>query len=601
VVADEILIDNLTILVSGVPDSLDETGESVSLFTRQDIDRVQGADLSRVVERAPGVSLNRNGGPGAFTALHVRGAEGEQLLVMIDGVHMADPAAPSGGFDLGSLLSGNVSKLELQRSSNSTIWGSDAIGGVLAVTTGSESQLGASAEYGAFETLFARAGGAFSVGPADVGLAASDFRNDGFSAAAAGTEPDGFRQTELAGRASVLLAGRLSAFVHGRYADGRVELDGFPPPDYTLADTDEFQDTSQFSGATGLRYRDDALELTADVSAAQTKRANFDRALGATPTFTADGLSERAELRGRWTMARSVALAFGGEHEWTRFSTSFDPRHTTAITGGYAQLEYAGGPLHLAAGARRDEHRDFGGHWSLGADAAYALSDRWRLTASYGEGFKAPTLFQLHSDFGNVMLRPETSRSYDAGITFTHNGWLAKLIAFRRDTRDQIGFVSCFGQTTGICTNRPYGTYDNIGRARTQGIEAEASAWFGRQFQATAAYTYLEATDRSPGSSMRGNDLARRPRNLLTLSGDWQHGPVRLGADLRVVSRSFDDAVNSVRLAGYAVATVRAECDLAREFTLYGRVENLGDEDYQTAAGYGTAGRSAYFGVRARL
>jgi vitamin B12 transporter len=591
----------VTILVDGVRQPVGGSGEAVSVFDRDDLDRTQGADLARALERAPGVSFNRNGAVGAFTGIHVRGAESEQLLVLIDGVRASDPAAPGGGFDLGTLLMGNLAKVELQRSSNSTIWGSDAIGGVLAVTTGQASGLSGALEAGSYGTAYGTLGAEVTAGPLELALEGSHFASDGFSAAASGTEPDGFRQTELAGRATIDLPGGWSAFARARYAKGRTEIDGFPAPAYTLADTAEFQDTRQLSGVAGVHYASDALEITADYSAAQTRRANFDPAFGAAPGYTTDGLSQRAEVRGRWSFARSLALDFGGEREWTRFASLFDPRRETAITGGYAQFDYDRGPLHLAAGVRRDEHRDFGGQWSFGADGALDLSEHWRITASYGEGFKAPTLFQLASDFGNAALRPETSRSYDAGIAFSDHGLRAKLTVFRRDTRDLIGFVSCFGTSTGICLNRPSGTYDNIGRARAQGIELEARAAVGRDVALSGAYAYLVAEDRTPGSPARGNDLARRPNHLLTASADWTPGPFRLGADLRVVSRSFDDAPNAVRLGAYTVATLRAEWDMSDAVTLYGRVENLGDDRYQTAAGYGAAGRSAYLGARARF
>ena len=139
----------ITVLANGTRETLNQTGQSVSVFGRDAIENVQGADFTRLLERAPGVSLSRNGGPGSFTAVRVRGAEGEQLLVLIDGVRVADTASPAGGYDFGNLLMGNLAKVELQRSSNSTIWGSQALGGVLAVTTGTWPGIRGSAEYGA--------------------------------------------------------------------------------------------------------------------------------------------------------------------------------------------------------------------------------------------------------------------------------------------------------------------------------------------------------------------------------------------------------------------------------------------------------------------
>lgn len=600
-VIDELAESGITVLANGVREPAFTSGKSITVFDRQNMDSVQGADLTRLLERAPGVTLSRNGGPGNFTAVRVRGAEGEQLLVVIDGVRVADPASPGGGFDFGNLLMGNLAKVELLRSANSTIWGSQALGGVLAVTTGSDDTLTASAEYGAHDSKYGTIGTRFSAGSATFNLQAAHFATDGISTAATGTEPDGFRQTELAAHATLDLAPGLSAFASGRYADGRLEIDGFPAPDYTLADTAEYQDTRQRSGAAGLHYAGGALDVTATASLADTERDSFDPALGTDANYTADGTSERVDLRGQWHFARLLALDFGGEREWMRFSTLFDPVHRTAISGGYAQLEYNDQKLHLAAGLRRDDHRDFGGEWSLGADTAYDFGPV-RLHASYGEGFKAPTLFQLLSDYGNAALQPERSRSYDAGIRALVGPVSLDLTAFRRDTRGQIGFVPCFGDTTGLSAARPFGTYDNIGQARTQGIEVEGQANLGAGFTLGGAYTLLDSEDRSAGSATFSNALARRPRHAGMVTIDWQpRYSIRLGADLRAVSRSYDDAANLAPLDGYATLTLRAEWDADEHFTLFGRIENLWDERYQTAAGYGTPGRGAYVGARARF
>jgi vitamin B12 transporter len=597
--ADRIAEDSITVLANGERESLLSTGKTISVFVREDFDTLQGPDLARVLERAPGVAVSRNGGPGSFTGVRVRGAEGEQLLVLVDGVRVADPAAPGGGFDFGNLLMGSLAKVELQRSSNSTIWGSQALGGVLAATTGSDRTLSGSLEYGTHDSLYGTAGARLEAGPAVLNAQIGHFTTDGFSAADGGTEADGFRQTEFAGRVEIALVEGLGAFANARMADGRLEIDGFPAPTFSLADTAEYQETRQRSGAAGLRFEGGGVQLAAIASLADTERDSFDPAFGSAPGYTTDGESERAELRGRWGFAGNLAVDFGAEKEWQRFSTLFDPVRTTAIGGAYAQLDYEARGLHLAAGARRDQHRDFGGEWSFGADAAWDL-DPVRLTASYGEGFKAPTLFQLHSDFGNALLRPEQSRSYDLGLGFAGSGLRAQVTAFRRDTEDLIGFVSCFGVATGICAGRPFGTYGNIGRARAQGLEAEGQVTFAA-VTLGAAYTLLDAEDRSPGSATRGNDLARRPKHALTLSGDIAAGErARFGADLRVVSDSFDDAANAVPLDGYATLAVRGEWDASERVTLFGRVENLWDEDYQTAAGYATSGRAAYFGARAR-
>ena len=552
----------ITVTASGTPTSLDETGQPVTVIGRDEIDAVQGADLMRVLARAPGVSFSRNGAAGSFTGLRVRGAEAEQLLVLIDGVRVADPAAPGGGFDFGNLLTGTIGKIDLLRSSNSTIWGSDAIGGVLALSTRTDTGLEASAEYGARDTAFATLSGGLGGDRGSLGGSAGGYRTDGFSSAASGTEPDGFEQWDASAQGRIVLAPGLSAFVRGRYATGNLALDGFPPPDFVLADTDETQRTRQSSLAAGATYDRPGLLLTAAYSLADTVRRTFDPALGSAPTFTSDGHSDRLDLTGEWRPGGPFRLDFGGDYEQSRFATLFDAAEHTHSRGAYAQLGFESGHLAAHAGARRDDSAGFGGATSFGGDASYALAPDLRLRASVGEGFKAPTLFQLLSDYGNAALRPERSTSADVSLAWRQRGAMpyASATLFRRDSDNLIDFVSCFGIASGICFNRPFGTYDNIGRVRAQGVEVEAGAELLPRLSARLAYGLVDTDDRTPGSSNRGKVLARRPRHTLSLGGSWQvaGGGLSLGADLRWASKSFDDAANLVSLKAYAVVDLTA-------------------------------------------
>nr|WP_237438279.1 TonB-dependent receptor [Alteraurantiacibacter buctensis] len=582
-------------------------GVAVSVFDRADIEAVQGADLTRLLERAPGVVLSRNGGTGSFTALRVRGAEAEQVLVLVDGVRLADPAAPGAGFDLGTLMLGNLAKVELQRSANSTLWGSQALGGVLAVTSAVRAGPAAAVEYGGHDSSYATASAAGELGPLDLGISGGWRDSAGFSAAAGGTEADSHRQFDLSGRIAAHLTGQVEAFAQGRLADARLETDGFPFPAYLLADTAEYQAMRQISGAAGLAYYGRDLTLRTSYSAAETERQNYDPAFGSDPGYATRGTRERIELRGQWgRITDRWQVQFGADYEWLGFSTLFDAARTTGIGALFAQLDYDESPLHFAIGLRRDEHRQFGGEWSLGTDAAYDLGRNLRLTASYGEGYMAPSLFQLLSDYGNAELRPERARSYDAGLAFDgvvggHRARLA-LTAFRRDTRDQVVFESCFMVGTGICAGRPNGTYDNRARTRAFGLEAEAGLWLAEGLELAAVYALTQASDRTPGSTTRGNALARRPRHAATISAQWQ--PVErlsLAADLRLVSHAFDDGANRVRLGSYQVLNLRGAHDLSDLLQLFARIENLTDTTYQTAAGYAQAGRVGYVGARLRL
>jgi vitamin B12 transporter len=596
----------ITVLASGMEAPVDASGQSISVIGPDEIDAVQGPDLARVLERLPGVTLARNGALGGFTGLFVRGANSQSVLVLVDGVRVADAAAPSGGYDIGNLMTGPIGKVELLRGSNGVVWGSDAIGGVLALTTRDVEGVEASVEYGARETLNGDATAGFVAERGTLSLSAGYTDTDGFSSAAAGTEDDGFRQYRVSGRGRLYLTENLWLLATGRYADSRAEFDGFDfAPPYGLIDTPEYTETREASGRAELNYEAGKLALEAAYSRYDISRDNFDPRFGDDPSFASDARQERVDLKGRYTLATALHLDFGADHEWSRFETTFDDPAKADLTSGHALLGWQGERLTLSAGARIDDHSRFGSAWTLGANGAYDLGGGWRVRASYGEGFKAPTLYQLYSDYGNAALSPERSASYDVGIEQgDRNGPLHLAVtAFRRDTRGLIDFVSCFSASDPLCDDGRFGFYANVGKARAQGVEVELGAQVSERFRAQAAYTYLEATDRTPDGFNRGNDLARRPRHAVTVAVDWTTplGGLALGADVRMVSGSFDNAGNSTRIESHALGTVRASLPVNERIELFGRIENVTDADYQTVAGYGSAGRSAFVGARARF
>jgi vitamin B12 transporter len=595
----------ITVVATGTRETIHTSGQPLTIIGRDEIEQVQGGDITRVLERAPGVTISRNGGPGSFTGVRLRGAEAEQLLVLIDGVRVADPAAPAGGYDFGTLLPAAIGKIELLRGSNGTIWGSQAIGGVLAAWTRFAPGVKGSVEYGARDTLYTTASAGIEQGVLELAAEGAWYRTYGFSAAAAGSESDGYRQWQTGARGRLAIAPGLRLRAGVRYSDAKLEIDGFPAPSFTLADTAEYQETRQLSASGGLEYERGSFQLTSGWSSSDTERDSFDPASGTAPTYTTDGHSDRLDLRGAWRMGEAT-LWFGGESEWSRFSSTFDAEHRARTSGAYAQLGTTiADDISLNAGARIADHSRFGNALTLGADASWSIGGGWRLRASFGEGFKAPTLFQLFSNYGNAALEPERSTSADIGVELNDRNSSVHLAAtlFRRDSEDLIDFVSCFGSTSGICTDRPFGTYDNVGRVRAQGIELEARRELTEALSARFAYSFVETENRTPGSPNRGNVLARRPRHALSLGGEWRvnEGGAALGADLRWVSASYDDAANLVRMPSHAVVDVTARWPVSERIELFGRIENLWDEDYQTAAGYASPGRGAFVGARLRL
>ena len=593
--ADPILRD-IVVTATGVAQPPEQVGQALTVIDRKTIEQRQTVALSDLLATTPGITVTRNGGLGSFTAVRIRGAEGEQTLTLIDGVRVNDPSSPGGGFDFANLLSGSIERVEVLRGPNSVPWGSQAIGGVVNVITaapGDRLQARGNVEYGSFDSVFANAGVSGRAGIVSGSLNAGFLRTDGISAAANETEPDGYRQYGATGRVHVAISDAVTLDLRGYYADSRVDIDGFPPPDYTLADTPEYAKAQEIYGYAGLNVALGRLRNRIAFTIADIDRDNYDPTFGSAPSFFARGRSERYTYQGDWQAANAIRLVAGAERENTRFTdgTVSASRGTTSFYGQAILTPVD--RLTLTGGVRYDDDSAYGGHTIWGANAVYALPTGTTLRGSYAEGFKAPTLYQLYGPFGlgNTDLQPETARSYDVGIEQSVIDRTVTVSAtwFHRDTRNQIDY------------NPATFAYSNIARARAQGLEVGLNVRPSDRLTLSGSYSFIDAINRSPSANF-GKQLARRPRQSVSASVDWTTPfDLAVGATVLAVGDSFDDAASTSRLDGYVVAGLRAELPIGDRFALYGRVDNLFDERYQVVRGYGTPGRAAYGGVRLRF
>ena len=588
---------DIVVTATGVAQPVEQIGQAVTVIERAEIERRQTVSVSDLLATTPGVTVTRNGGPGNFTGVRIRGAEAEQTLTLIDGVRVNDPSSPGGGFDFGNLLAGSVERIEVLRGANSVPWGSQALGGVVNIVTATPTeglQGRASVEYGAHDTVFANARVSGGKGAVTASLTGGYLRTDGVSAAAIGTEPDGYRQYGGTGSVNIAFSDEIGLDLRGYYAHSRLSLDGYPPPDYfPFQDTAEYSTAQEIYGYAGLhanlldgRFRNKVAFTIADIN-----RDNFDPSFGPAPSFFGRGRSERYTYQGDFQVVEQVRVVAGAEHE---NSSYFDGENRKAHTNSFygEAIVRPIDILTVTGGIRHDDHVKFGGHTSFGANAALALREGTTLRASYAEGFKAPTLYQLFAPFyGNAGLRPETSRGYDIGIAQSlFEGRLKGSVTwFHRDTCNLI---------TGLA---PDYVYFNVNRARTKGVEVELALRPIDDLTLTGNVSYIDSENRSPGADF-GHDLARRPKETASLSVDYRLPfGLSVGGTIGLVGDSYDDPGNFTRLDGYSLASLRAEFPIGDRLTVYGRVENLFDEKYQTVATYGTYGRTAFGGIRVKL
>ncbi|WP_374649560.1 TonB-dependent receptor plug domain-containing protein [Rhizorhabdus sp.] len=596
--------DSIVVTATRTETPLSQVAQSISVVDAKTLELRQTPSVAEFLRTLPGVTIVRNGGLGSTTSVFIRGAESDQTVALIDGVKLNDPSAPGGGFNFADLLTDNLDRIEVLRGAQSVLWGSQAIGGVVNLITSAPTQglqVKASGEYGRYDAGRAVANISGTVGPVALSAGAGYLTTDGISVAdrsGGGTEPDGYHLFGAHAKAQVALADDLSLDLRGFYTKSKVDLDGFPPPNFSLGDTDEYSRQEQIVGYAGLNAGlfDGRLKNRLAIAWTRIDRQNYDPAGTPILTFDALGRNLRFEYQGGAELARWAEATFGAEHEGQRYRTEsvFSPldRKKANIDSVYGLLTLR--PLAgvtAAAGIRHDDHSQFGGKSSANASLLWTPNEGATiLRATYSEGFKAPSLYQLYGDFGNDGLRPEVAKSWDAGVEQSLiDGLLqARATWFERRVVNQIDFdLSTF-------------TYANIARARAHGAEIELVMQPTPGFEVRANYTYTKAQNRERSSANFGNDLARRPRHAVSVTADYAWSAASIGATITHVSNSFDNAANSVRLGGYALVDIRASMPLTQNVELYARIENLFDERYQTASGYGQPGRAATGGVRLR-
>lgn len=588
--------DDIVVVASGVAQDADDTGRAVTVFDRATIDQRQTVSVSELLATAPGVTVSRTGGIGSVTGVRIRGAESEQTLVLIDGVRVNDPSSPGGAFDFGNLLAGSVERVEVLRGPDSVAWGSQAIGGVVNVITEHPTDglhVRANAEYGYADQALANA--AVSAGNDTVqgAVTGSYLRSDGISQYAGGDERDGYRQAGGSGRLSVALSPDVGIDLRGYYAHSKLEIDGYPAPYYVFADDPEYGTTQEVYGYAGVHAQLGPVANRVAFTIADINRDNYDPTVSQdVPSYFYRGRSERYTYQGDAQLLPMARLVVGAEQENVRFYDG-SATYRANLTSGYGELVLT--PVEavtLTGGVRYDDHNQYGGHTSLTGALAVKPAAGTLLRASYSDGFKAPTLYQLYAPYyGTTSLQPETAKSYEVGArqTLLDGGISFGATWFHRNTHNQIDFdTSTY-------------TYQNIARTRAEGVELELGLRPVQNFTVTGNYSFVNSENRSAGANY-GKDLALRPHDTASIAVDYQ-APfgLSLGATLLMVGDSYNNAANTTRLDGYAVASLRAEMRLNRQFSIYGRIDNVTDERYQVVSGYGTYGRAAYGGVRVRL
>lgn len=542
-----------------------------------------------ILADVPGLSVIRSGAFGGVAQVRMRGATPGKTLVLVDGAPVNDAAEPNGAYDFSGFDLGDIERIEVLSGPQSSLWGSDAIGGVIAFTTREIDGVRAEAEAGSFGTVRGRLAGGIANETWALGGYVSRFTTDGISVAdeANGNpEEDGFENTTVGVRGRYAVSPTVKLDGSARWSKSEADLDnGFP-----VSDNGDRSESEQWSGFVRASVEALGLDHQFSVSASDIERETFS-AFGS--VFEADRQAYRWQANGE---TGAATYAFGAEREETTGSISTGDSVSLGTSSVFGTARYqVNDALSVTGGLRFDDTDDFGSKTTGRVSAAWDFGSGFTLSGAYGAGFKAPSVSQAVCDFcfssqPFPVLRPETAEGYEAAI-----GWRSadgriegRATVYRLNVEDQITYV--FDPVTFDSY------YVNIAETATDGVELEGRASLGGGFDLTLAYAWTDAKDETTG-----RPLARIPEHAGSATLGWTDDRLSGALTVRAEGEQPDNnaAVPAMR-DSFVTANLNAAYELTDNVTLTARVENLADAHYQQVLGYGEPGRSGYVGIRLR-
>jgi len=585
--AQEAIDDEIIITGTKIPTALEDAITAVSVITAEDIEIGQIRLLSDALTLTPGIQVNRSGSFGGVTSVSIRGLPSELTKLVVDGVEVNDPSTFENSFDLATFDTADIERVEILRGPQSTLYGSDAIGGVINVVTrtASEGLSGkAFVEGGSFGTI---RGSATLRGGNDILSGAATFsgsHTDGISAADednGNSEDDAARYLTFSSKLRFTPVEDISFDTVFRYRDTRVEFDDF---DFFLGpvDGDNVTKSEEWLGAVFLNIATFDEKLNHRLSVTYNKAEREDIA-----TFAFDGEGERLsyEYQGDFKFDDRAVLLFGAERETDKSDVrlGFGASDEIHITSGYGLAQFQ--PLEwleLSFGLRHDANSRFGGETTASGGGAIQLPYGLRLRGSYQEGFRAPTTSELSF---NADLRPERSTGWDIGLEsdFERDDVRLSVTYFSQDVTDLISFDPFLFIPV------------NLQSYESEGVEVAVHFSLIESFSFDGAYTYTDARNISLESR-----ALRQPKHRASFSANYKPiDRLQLSARLYFNGRELD--FGQVDVDRFTTLSLAASYEISERLELFGRVENLTDKNYQDISGFGTPGASAYGGIRTRF
>jgi len=594
----------IVVTASRAPEKQSDSAASVTVIDDKRIERLGDPQVAPLLRLIPSIAVATSGPAGSLTEVRIRGAEANHTLLFVEGIRANDPAA--GNAPRFELLNADiVSRIEVVRGPQSALWGSEAIGGVVAVSGEAPGSGGtqAFAEGGSRNSW--RGAARTTVGDSERGFSAgvAGQRTDGIDSFGGGGDRDGFHNLALRAAGRYRLTPIIVIGASGFALRGKSEFDGFDPVTFEHADTLDETHNKLTAGRVfveaGSREQSYAVASASLLGSSNRNEVGDDLVNRTEATRRMLGI-EAGHRFGRHQLIAALEseretfeardMAFGG------FTDQDRTRRHQSLTAEWRASDL--GPISAGLAVRHDIFSRFKDATTFRASAKVDLGSGVSVAGNYGEGIAQPSFFDLYGFFpgsfvGNPDLKPERSRGGEISLRYASTRLGAALTYYRQRLKDEIVDTADFSSTINA-----------TGTSKRSGIEAELSWRPANWVRLTSTYAYLDAEQQQQQEAAAAREL-RRPRHSGSIAADGEAGRLSYGASLSYVGDHLDQRdsfpFDRVRLDSYWLANARIAYAVTPGIEVFGRVANAFDDVYQDAVGYRTEGRSVYAGVRIAL
>ena len=603
--ADPLPLDTILVTANRVPTPADLSGSSVSVLTGDDLAAQQFVTVDDALRQLPAVEVTETGGPGGTTAVMLRGLDAEHTKMLIDGMDVADPSSSAPYYDFADLLTAGIDRIEVVRGPQSTLYGSDAMGGIINVVTRSGREGEGEdlmAEAGSYGTVDGSASVRGLAGPLDFAVGIAGEHTDGIVAADARNgnhQLDPYDNLTATLKLGLPIGDSVDLGTVFRYTDSTLAYPGFSFVTALPADAPgQFQTSHSAYGRIQATFKlfDGQVEDVLGVGVTDIVR---DYLLYDVLQDYFHGRTNQEDDQLTWKALPWLTAVAGGQSKEEDYDDSTGLTATQRTDAGYVEFDATPAErLALTAGVRGDQVEGGAGDVTYRLTASWQPDPAWpRLHASDGTGFKIPSLYQLFANspfvLGDPNLKPETSEGWDAGLeqALPVAGLTADATWFYNDIHNLID---------GFTDQNFVFHYANVGHARTYGVETSLAAHPLPVLDLKASYTWLRTDDLT-----NGGELIRRPHHTLSGTATWRPAEsVQTFATVTWIGARNDDdfqfgAPPIVRLAPYALVSFGGSWQATDCLSIFARMTNALDRHYEEVLGYGTPGRAAYAGIKA--